>query len=140
VNGARREVWWDGERLLAMGDDLYVTHPATGAPLFALLGGQAFFYVLNPLGDAVALLDAGGAVVRRYSYDSQGRPLEAHDAADPNRLRWRGRLFDPWSGQTWFGARAWDPAAGRFLTPPPAEEVYDGLLQRVRAMQDPLPR
>jgi YD repeat-containing protein len=140
VNGVRREVWWDGERLLGVGDDLYVTHPQSGAPLFALLGGQAVFYVLNPMGDVAALLDAGGNVARRYSYDAQGRPQEPHDPADPNRLRWRGRFFDPWSGQTWFGARAWDPGTGRFLTPPPAEEVFEGVLERMRAMQDPLRR
>jgi len=77
-------------------------------------------YVLDALGDVVALTDANGSVVDRYAYDSWGEQIsnDRTDETIPQQLRYRGQYYDEKLGTYWMGdGRQYDPESARYLQP-----------------------
>jgi len=77
-------------------------------------------YVLDALGDVVALTDATGSVVDRYAYDSWGEQIsnDRTDETVPQQLRYRGQYYDEKMGWYWMGdGRQYDPESARYLQP-----------------------
>ena len=77
-------------------------------------------YVLDALGDVVALTDATGSVVDRYAYDSWGEQIsnDRTDETIPQQLRYRGQYYDEKLGWYWMGdGRQYDPESARYLQP-----------------------
>ncbi len=77
-------------------------------------------------GDVIAILDASGSVVARYSYDAWGAIFSVTDAngteiSDPkhiancNPFRYRGYMYDQETGLYYLRTRYYDPVVGRFL-------------------------
>ena len=75
-----------------------------------------YFYVVDGRRNVVALTDASGNVVDRYSYDAWGVPLSASELV-PQHLRYQGYWYDNEVGWYWLGTRYYDPTLGRFLQP-----------------------
>ena len=109
-----------------------------GSPLELIrtLGSTArYWYVLDGRGNVVALTDANGAVVDRYSYDVWGKLLSATETV-PQRLRYAGYWYDQELGWYWLSVRHYDPPTHRFLQPDPSE--IEGLFSYTYAGDDPV--
>ncbi|OGV73566.1 MAG: hypothetical protein A3K18_17770 [Lentisphaerae bacterium RIFOXYA12_64_32] len=77
-------------------------------------------------GNVVAMFDATGALAERYTYDGFGRThifapddTELAESAIGNTFLFSTKLFDSDLGLYDFGARYYDPQAGRFISPDP---------------------
>jgi RHS repeat-associated protein len=93
-------------------------------------GGNNYYYQQNFLGSVVALTDAGGAVIERYTYreygdtvilDGGGVVVRA-DSIVGNPYRYTGRRFDDECGLYYYRARHFSAGLGRFLQRDP--KVY----------------
>ena len=102
---------------------LGVADPSGGKPTFytrdpggGLLGQRTSkdtqYDVLDALGSVVALTDASGAVVGRYSYEPYGTPT--FTGTVPSNFQFASGYRDPETGLLKFGARYHDPALGRW--------------------------
>ena len=92
-------------------------------------GGENFttyYYVLNLQGDVVALLNASGTVIARYTYNAWGKLLSVTtdngtaitnplDIAHLNPLRYRGYYYDSETGFYYLQSRYYDPVSHRFI-------------------------
>ncbi len=126
VDGVVTRYVWDFGELAAEldGDGAVVARYFHGGGLDQALGmerGGVFYgYVRDGRGDVVGLLGPGGALVASYEYDDFGAPLaEAGDVENP--LRFQARPHDPLTGLSYFRARWYDPAEGRFIEPDPVK-------------------
>ena len=105
---------------------------------FSTDGGATFttyYYVLNLQGDVVALLNASGTVVARYTYNAWGELLSVTtdngtaiantlDIAHLNPLRYRGYYYDTETGLYYVSSRYYDPEIGRWIN---ADSVVAGV-------------
>jgi len=97
--------------------DTYI-YRQDGTPLELLRqqGGTTsrYWYLLDGRQNVVALTNASGAVVDRYSYDLWGRPISISETV-PQQLRYAGYWYDSETGWYWLSVRAYDPTLERFL-------------------------
>ncbi len=77
--------------------------------------GQTRWALVDHLGSVQAMLDAQGAEVVGYSYDSFGQVVASTGSAPDNRFRYTSREFDPNSDFGYYRLRTYDPRTGRFL-------------------------
>jgi len=77
------------------------------------------FYRTNHQGTVIAITDAAGVVVQRFSYDEYGVPSSG-TAATGEPFRYTGRRYDPETGLYYYRARNYAPMLGRFLQGDPA--------------------
>jgi RHS repeat-associated protein len=95
-----------------------VARQAFDAALASTTRSGAVRHVLaDPLGSVRALTDSAGAITDRTLDDAYGVPVDS-DGATPNPYRYRGERVDA-AGLYDLRARAYDPAAGRFLSRDP---------------------
>ncbi len=91
-------------------------------------GGSVTYQVANAQGTATTAVDAGTLAVTRRYYDPYGNPRGARPTAwvapDENH-GFLGQPTDPSNHLDLLGARAYDPALGRFLTPDPIFQAGD---------------
>ena len=86
-----------------------------------IYNGTPYFYLKNLQGDIIAIADAQGDVVVRYSYDAWGKCSIEKDTsangsvASANPFRYRGYYFDDEIGLYYVSSRYYDPEIGRFL-------------------------
>jgi RHS repeat-associated protein len=113
-------------------------------------GAQRLYYHQNALSSVVALTDAAGNVVERYTYDTYGSPT-IYDplftilaaSAVGNRILFTGREWDAECALYHYRARTYSPALGRFLSRDPAGYVdalnlYEYVRSRPTGSFDPL--
>ncbi len=81
-------------------------------------------------GNVVALINASGAVVERYTYDAWGTPKVSNASwtavttASQSRFLFTGRDYDARTGLYHYRSRAYSPKLGRFLQPDTVD--FDG--------------
>lgn len=93
----------------------------------SLFTASRYYYVYDAAGNVVNLLDAAGAVVASYSYDTWGAQTSATEnfgagVTWTNPYRYDGRdgvVYDPADGFYWMSVRAYDPSVGRFISRDP---------------------
>ena len=73
------------------------------------------FYSYDALGSSSDLTDANGNVQMSYQYDAWGNVIGTTGASS-NTIQFTGQIADAQTGLDYFGARYYDPIAGRFLT------------------------
>jgi RHS repeat-associated protein len=98
-------------------------------------GTQRYWNVLDGRGNVVALTDATGTVVDRYSNDLWGAPTSISETV-VQPLRYAGYWYDRELGWYWLSVRSYDPVLKRFLQPDPS--MQDGTLSYVYVGDDPV--
>ena len=109
---------------------LDLTYDANGSPytLTHTSGTTAttYYYITNPQGDVIRLVDTTGATAAQYSYDPWGKQLSIHGAsinttipsthiAHLNPLRYRGYYYDAETSFYYLQSRYYDPSICRFI-------------------------
>ena len=82
--------------------------------------GTAYYFYKNLQGDVIAITNANGAVVARYTYDAWGVPTIKEDTsscniATVNPFRYRGYYYDTETKFYYLQSRYYDPEVGRFI-------------------------
>lgn len=110
---------WTGLRNITGPDGTTITRSSTGT---------VTYQVANAQGTATTAIDAGTLAVTRRYYDpygnSRGTKPTSWIAADENH-GYLGQPTDATTGLDLLGARNYDPAQGRFLTPDPIFQAGD---------------
>lgn len=101
-----REYYYAGEWLVAIDGCINS---------FSVACGEREFVHSDILGSIVARTDTAGAVTRRIDYQPWGETAASIPAA--TTLRFNGRTFDTGTRLLDYGARAYSPELGRFLSP-----------------------
>jgi len=83
----------------------------------ALVRGEVEFYLTDPLGSIIALIDRAGAVATTYTYAPFGRVI-ANGMGSGNPLQFTGRENDG-IGLSYYRARYYSPTTMRFLSEDP---------------------
>jgi len=73
------------------------------------------YYTQNAHGDVVNLTNAGGEVVKSYTYDAFGVEKNI-DENDTNAFRYCGEYYDTETGTVYLRARYYNPTTGRFIS------------------------
>jgi len=100
-----------------------------GCPSPPVNADQIFYYYTDPVGTAVAMADAVGAVRWRAEYLPFGEESVLLAQA-PNDRTFVGKSLDGETGLVYFGARYFNPWLGRFVSPDPIGPV-DAATQEV---------
>lgn len=92
-----------------------------------ILNHVQYYYVTNLNGDIVAITDANGNLVAKYTYDVWGNVLDIEpfekdneeqlNVARLNPFRYRGYYYDNESGLYYCNSRYYSPELCRFITP-----------------------
>ena len=121
TNGIRTEYdVYDGT-LRRMSDGTNTLQFVYGNGLSSVIfNGTEYWYVFNAQGDVIGLIDATGAYVVEYTYDSWGKPLSktgslADTLGTLNPFRYRGYIYDEETGLYYCQSRYYDPEADRWL-------------------------
>ncbi|MCM8813531.1 MAG: hypothetical protein NC924_06315 [Candidatus Omnitrophica bacterium] len=80
-------------------------------------GSRTWYYHCNHLGNVTLITDESGGVVQRYRYDGFGRIIEQSGSLS-TAYQFQTKETDA-GGLVYFGARYYDPQAGRFISPDP---------------------
>ena len=126
VNGEKTVFVWDGDQLVMelfeggkvkkryiRGNDL--VYSDRGEDRASGSEDGKLFYVTDPHGNVVQLIDESGKVVKTYEYDSFGNEVNL-DSKDDNPFRYCGEYYDKETGEVYLRARYYQPKVGRFLT------------------------
>jgi len=77
---------------------------------------QITYYHNDVAGNPIAVTDSTGAVLWRESYRPFGERIKKGDTSTgPNRIWFHSKAVDADTGLSYFGARYYDPVAGRFM-------------------------
>ena len=123
ANASYRYIY-SGDQLVQMEDRsgsmnvaLNFTYDAQGIPVSFTANGVQFYYLTNLQGDVVAITNASGGVVARYTYDAWGTCAVASNNAmgQINPLRYRGYVYDVETELYYLQNRYYDPYMGRFI-------------------------
>jgi RHS repeat-associated protein len=132
VDGAHTQsfVWLDDLRVAAELDGAgrvvsrFVYDEGANVPAYMARGGRTYRLVSDHLGSVRLVVDAQtGQVAQRIDYDPYGRVL-ADDNPGFQPFGYAGGLADHRTGLVRFGARDYDPAAGRWTARDPI--LFDG--------------
>jgi RHS repeat-associated protein len=135
--------YYDDARIVEAQDPAGASHATFvyGAELDDVLhmrrGGADYYYHQNALGSVIAVSDAAGVAVERYTYDAYGQPTITSGAGAPiatnpwgtarsavdNPWLFSGRQFDEESGLFFYRMRYLDPVLGRFISRDPIAYV-----------------
>lgn len=126
VNGEKTVFVWDGDQLVMelseggkvqkryiRGNDLVYSDKGTDT--------EKQYYVTDPHGNVVQLMDESGKVTKTYEYDSFGNEVNP-DSKDENPFRYCGEYYDKETEEIYLRARYYQPNVGRFLT----RDTYTG--------------
>lgn len=112
-------------RLLKQSNDLEFFYDHSGVSSVKH-GEYTYFYRKDILGNVIALLDASGAVVVKYTYDAWGNNVvsnannviitDANHIGNLNPFRYRGYYYDADIKLYYLKSRYYDPETGRFIS------------------------
>jgi RHS repeat-associated protein len=102
----------------------YVYGTRSSVPDYFTRGGQTYAIVVDHLGSVRLVVNvSSGVVEQRLEYDEYGRvTTDTRPGFQP--FGYAGGLYDTRTGLVHFGARDYDPEAGRWLSKDPA--LFDG--------------
>ena len=98
--------------------EMTFSYDADGTLFSMNCDGKDYYYILNPTGDVIALVDTGWNTVVSYAYDSWGKVTAIEgdqDLGKKNPLRYRGYYWDEETGLYYLASRYYDPEVGRFI-------------------------
>ncbi len=119
---------YDGDEVIAETDAggtvlrRFVYGTGVDEPIAMYIGAgtdQRRFYVTDPQGSVIAMVDETGALVDQYTYSAYGIPDDPALGVTGNPLRYTARRWDAETGLYHYRARAYSPALGRFLQADP---------------------
>ncbi len=93
-----------------------------------IFNGTAYYFLKNLQGDIIAITNAEGETVARYTYDAWGKCTITQDTtiagiATVNPFRYRGYYLDTETGLYYLNSRYYDPETARFLNSDSPEYV-----------------
>jgi RHS repeat-associated protein len=105
-------------------------------------GATTFFYHQDGLGSVTDLTDSAGATAKSYSYDAYGNILDSPGTVD-QPYTYTGRELDQETGLSYYRARTYDSAVGRFIQKDPIGlrgglNVYEYTQSSPTNLSDPL--
>ena len=97
---------------------------------------RVYYYLYGHGGNVEGILDAGGNLLVRYTYDAWGNFTESVNTSDPgalaalalNPFRYRGYVYDYETGFYYLQSRYYDPETGRFISADSYVSTGTGLL------------
>ena len=148
ANGQTKRYIYDGEDILLEYDGSNVlqaryTHgPGIDEPIAVTKGATTFFYHQDGLGSVTDLTDSAGATAKSYSYDAYGNILDSPGTVD-QPYTYTGRELDQETGLSYYRARTYDSAVGRFIQKDPIGlrgglNVYEYTQSSPTNLSDPL--
>ena len=102
-------------------DKLLFSYVASGNVVSVDFNGMEYYYLRNAQGDIVKLIDASGASVVEYTYDTWGKEVQttgslAGTLGSFQPFRYRGYVYDEETGLYYLQSRYYDPTTGRFIS------------------------
>lgn len=125
VNGATSQFVWDESGrlplLLQSGTTSYIYGP-NGQAIEQISDGTPTYLVSDQQHSTRLLVNSGGRVVARYTYDPWGNVTRQSGLAATN-LQYDGQYTDPETGYQYLRGRYYDPSTGQFLSKDPLAAV-----------------
>ena len=123
VNGVLHTYMLDGTKILheTWGENTLVPLYDNEDSICGILyNSVSYYFVKNLQGDVIAITNANGAVVARYTYDAWGVPTTKEDTsgcniATVNPFRYRGYYYDEEIKLYYLQSRYYDARVGRFI-------------------------
>ena len=104
---------------------MYFQYDTNGTPFGFVYNGTQYFYLTNPMGDVIGIVDFRGNIVCEYVYDEWGKVLDVYvehkdnaeyvSAANANPIRYRGYYYDAETSYYYLQSRYYDPSICRFI-------------------------
>ena len=124
VNNVDTDYFYNGSVLIGMQrgtDKLLFSYDASGNVVSVDFNGMEYYYLRNAQGDIVKLIDASGATVVEYTYDTWGKEVQitgslASSLGLIQPFRYRGYVYDEETGFYYLQSRYYDPTTGRFIS------------------------
>ena len=124
VNGVDTNYFYNGSVLIGMqrGTSKFLfSYDASGNVVSVNYNGTEYYYLRNAQGDIVKLIDASGATVVEYSYDTWGKKVTTTGTLAGTLglfqpFRYRGYVYDWETGFYYLQSRYYDPTTGRFIS------------------------
>ncbi len=124
VNNVDTDYFYNGSVLIGMqqnNDVLRFSYDASGSVVSVNYNGTEYYYLRNAQGDIVKLIDASGATVVEYTYDTWGKEVQitgslAGTLGSFQPFRYRGYVYDEETGLYYLQSRYYDPTTGRFIS------------------------
>ncbi len=124
VNNLETDYYYNGSVLIGMqrGTSKFLfSYDASGNVVSVNYNGTEYYYLRNAQGDIVKLIDASGATVVEYTYDTWGKKVTmtgslAGTLGLLQPFRYRGYVYDWELGFYYLQSRYYDPAVGRFIS------------------------
>ena len=124
VNNVDTDYFYNGSVLIGMQrgtDKLLFSYDASGNVVSVDFNGMEYYYLRNAQGDIVKLIDASGASVVEYTYDTWGKEVQttgslAGTLGSFQPFRYRGYVYDWETGFYYLQSRYYDPTVGRFIS------------------------
>ena len=124
VNGTVTNYNYHGSALISQvtgNDTLLFSYDASGNVVSVDFNGMEYYYLRNAQGDIVKLIDASGASVVEYTYDTWGKEVQttgslAGTLGSFQPFRYRGYVYDEETGLYYLQSRYYDPTTGRFIS------------------------
>lgn len=123
VDNTVTEYQWAGDLLLSEKTDgriIWYCYDSQANLISVTVKGIHYFYVRNVQGDIIALVDADGKEVVKYTYDSWGKVIAVtSELADTvgvqNPFRYKGYYYDSETGMYYLKNRYYDTEIKRFI-------------------------
>ena len=124
VNNVDTDYFYNGSVLIGMqqnNDVLRFSYDASGNVVSVDFNGTEYYYLRNAQGDIVKLIDASGATVVEYTYDTWGKKVATTGTLAGTLglfqpFRYRGYVYDEETGFYYLQSRYYDPTTGRFIS------------------------
>jgi RHS repeat-associated protein len=118
-DGSNLAAEYDGTNTLTA---TYIEDPTiTNGALEMVRGGERYFYLPDAQHSVIAVTTLAGATAATYTYTAFGLPTQTGSLTNP--ITYTGALYDSRAGLFLLPFRAYDPAAGRFLSEDPVPPV-----------------
>ena len=123
-NNITTDYYYNGSVLIGMqrGQTKYLfSYDAAGNVVSVKHGDDEYYYLRNAQGDIVKLIDASGATVVEYTYDTWGKKVATTGTLAGTLglfqpFRYRGYVYDWETGFYYLQSRYYDPTTGRFIS------------------------